>query len=349
MQVGVGIDPRLGLSSEQQRALVQESARLGYDSLWTPASLTGRSIFQTCRDWWEATTQIVSDGLRVGTSVIPFPGWTVPTLAAESASLNDVTGGKFNLGIGLGTYPSDTFRQQLGLPLVPPVAYARDYLVTLRGLFKGEKVDHAGAAAQLHGVQLSIAAPPTPVYLAAMGPQMLRLAGARADGVTPNWCSPEQIAWMRQRVAEGASKVNRDPAEVPFALYIRVCVDEDETAARRAFASHVLMYAMARPDIPRDTGYRAHFARMGFDAVLTDLEERREAGVPFSQLLDAVPPDLLHSVGYFGGAAGAADALKRLSRGLDEAIVRLISVREGDLEACMKSIRACRPASWSSA
>src|SRR5215211_5424746 len=105
MKAGVGIDPRLGLSREQQRVLVQEAARLGFDSLWTPAGVTGRSIFQTCRDWWEATAQVVPDGLRVGTSVIPFPGWTVPTLAAESATLNDITNGKFNLGIGLGSYP----------------------------------------------------------------------------------------------------------------------------------------------------------------------------------------------------------------------------------------------------
>src|SRR6266567_3158613 len=116
MLVGVGIDPGLGLSREQQRTLVQESARLGYDSLWTPAGVT-RPIFQTCRDWWEATTDVVANGLRVGTSVIPFPGWTVPTLAAESASLNEVTSGKFNLGIGLGAYPAEGFRQQLGLPL----------------------------------------------------------------------------------------------------------------------------------------------------------------------------------------------------------------------------------------
>src|SRR5919204_4739022 len=132
MQLGVGIDPRLALSRVQQRELVQEAARLGYDSLWTPAGVTGRSIFHTCREWWEATTAVVADGLRVGTSVIPFPGWTVPTLAAESATLSEVTGGKFRLGIGLGGYPAEEFRYQLGLPLVPPVAYSRDYLRSLR-------------------------------------------------------------------------------------------------------------------------------------------------------------------------------------------------------------------------
>ena len=172
MRAGVGIDPRLGLSRDQQRTLVKQSAELGYDSLWTPAGVTGRSIFQTCRDWWEATTGVVAAGLSVGTSVIPFPGWTVPTLAAESATLNEITAGKFKLGIGLGAYPSEAFRKQLGLPYVPPVAFTRDYVHALRELFAGKSLDYTGKGLSLHGVQLGINAPAVPVYVAALGPQM---------------------------------------------------------------------------------------------------------------------------------------------------------------------------------
>jgi alkanesulfonate monooxygenase SsuD/methylene tetrahydromethanopterin reductase-like flavin-dependent oxidoreductase (luciferase family) len=346
MKVGVGIDPRLGLSRAQQRTLVQESARIGYESFWTPAGVTARSIFQTCRDWWEATTEIVAGGLRVGTSVIPFPGWTVPTLAAESATLNEVTGGKFNLGIGLGAYPAEGTRRQLGVPLLPPVAFTRDVLKTLRDLFAGKTVDYDGKAISLHGVQLSFQAPPVPVYLAAMGPQMLQLAGACADGVTPNWCSAEQTAWMRQYVAQGARRAGRDGLGVPFALYIRVCIDDDEDAARRTFASNMLGYALARPGLPKDVGYRAHFGRMGFDDVLSELEARRDAGAHVADLVDLVPPELLLRVGYFGRPAGAAQAMERLSQGLDEAMVRLITVRPGDLDACLGAVRACQRSEW---
>src|SRR5260370_33777545 len=134
MTAGIGIAPSLGLSVVEQRELVQEVARLGYDSLWTPAGLTAQSIFQTCHQWWLATTQVVADGLSVGTSVIPFPGWTVPPLAAESATLSEITGGKFNLGIGLGAYPSEALRHQLGLPLISPLSFTRDFLIPVRGL-----------------------------------------------------------------------------------------------------------------------------------------------------------------------------------------------------------------------
>jgi alkanesulfonate monooxygenase SsuD/methylene tetrahydromethanopterin reductase-like flavin-dependent oxidoreductase (luciferase family) len=340
MKTGAGIDRQLGLSREQECELARAAARLGFDSLWTPGRIGGMSIFQICRDWWEAS------GLSVGTSVIPFPGWSVPTLASESASLGVVTEGKFSLGIGLGAYPSAGLIRQLGLPAVAPLTYTREYLTSLRGLLRGETVDLDGKGVQLRGVNLGITAPKVPVYLAAMGEQMLRLSGECADGVTPNWCSPDQVAWMRTRVEEGARKAGRDPTDVPFALYIRVCIDEDEDAARRTFAANMLGYAIARPGQPKDRGYRAHFGRMGFEEVLTDLERRRDDGAQLAELADLVPPELLLKVGYFGKPAGAAAAMRRLSAGLEEAMVRLITVRRGDLAACMTAIQACQPSGW---
>jgi alkanesulfonate monooxygenase SsuD/methylene tetrahydromethanopterin reductase-like flavin-dependent oxidoreductase (luciferase family) len=311
-----------------------------------PAGITGRSVFQISIDWWQATTDIVPEGLSLGISVVPFPGWTVPTLAAEAASVSERTGGKFNLGIGLGSYPAESFRDSMGLPLVPPVALTRDYVHTLRGLFAGETVDYVGKGVTLHGISLGIKAPPVPVYLAAMGPLMLRLSGSLSDGVTPNWSSPEQIVWMREHVAEGARRAGRDPSAVPFAQYIRVCIDDDEDAARRAFAINMLGYAMARPGQPKDRGYRAHFGRMGFEEILTELESRRDAGSPLAELVDLVPTELLLRVGYFGRPAGAAAAFKRLAQGLDEAMVRLITVRSGDLDACLTAVRAFEPSGW---
>lgn len=341
MKPGVGIDDRLGLSLEQQRQLVQHAARLGYESLWTPASATGRSAFHTCVQWWQAS------GLRVGISVVPFPAWSVATLAAESATVADITEGSHALGIGLGGYPSPGFRDAFGLPYVAPVQLSREYVQVLRGLFAGEQVDLDGAGVKFHG-KLGIHAQ-VPVYLAALNPRMLRLSGELADGVTPNWSSAEQIPWLREHVAEGARRAGRDPADVPFAQYIRVCVDEDEDAARRAFISNMLGYAMARPGQLKDQGYRAHFGRMGFEELLTDLEGRRDAGKPTEQLVDAVPPELALKVGYFGKPSGAAAALKRLSVGLDEAMVRLISPRRGDLDGCLASIEACKPEGWRTA
>ena len=184
--------------------------------------------------------------------------------------------------------------------------------------------------------------PPAPVYLAALGPQMLRLAGETADGALLNWATPERIAVSRARIDEGAARAGRDPGAVPVTMYIRVCIDDDVAAARQALGSQVLGYALGQPGVPQDAGYRGLFALMGFDEVLRELEARRDRGAPLSELTGAVPEQMLQAVGYYGPAAGAPAAFARLSAGLDEAIVRVITARPG-LEPVIGAMAALTP------
>ena len=188
-------------------------------------------------------------------------------------------------------------------------------------------------------------APNTPVYLAALGPQMLTLAGELADGASLNWCTPEQVAWSRKRIDEGAAKAGRDPSEIKMAEYIRVCVDDDVDAARIALAKTTMVYALGAK-IPtereRQLGYRAHFERMGYTEELAELDTMRERGASTDEVADSFPTNLLQSVGYYGTAAGAAKAIKRIAQGLDTAIVRVVAARAG-VEATLAVMRACRP------
>ena len=231
----------------------------------------------------------------------------------------------------------------LGLQEARPLALARDYLVTLRALLAGQEVTYDGPTVRLDRLKLEVNFPKTPVILGALGPRMLQLAGEAADGVGLNWCAPEQIAWSRQRIAEGAAKVGRDPREVKVIEYIRVSVDDDEDAARRAYMRALFRYAIARPGVPKHLGYRGHFGRMGFDEALSELEERRDRGASLEELYDAMPVDLARHVGYFGPAAGAAAAFRRLSEGLDVALVRVVLARP-TVESAIAVMEACRPA-----
>lgn len=336
MQIGVGLDGRLGLPLAELRELGREAADLGFDSAWTPAG-GAPDAFHVCAAWSMAS----AGRLTTGISVVPAARmWTVPALATQAATVGEIAGGRFILGIGTGGY-GDAFWQSVKMPN-RPVAVMRDYLVTLRRLLAGETVTYDGPAVKLSGLSLGGAFPRVPVYLAALGPQMLRLAGECADGASLNWCAPEQIAWSRERIAEGARRAGRDPAAVRVSMYIRVCIDEDEAAARRAFATQVLGYALARPGVANAQGYRGHFARMGFDEALTKLEARRDAGVPVSALVDEVPDALLHTVGYYGHPAGAPAAFRRLAGGLDEAIVRVITARPG-VEPVRLAMRTLQP------
>jgi len=86
---------------------------------------------------------------------------------------------------------------------------------------------------------------------------------------------------------------------------------------------------MGQPGIPKSAGYRGLFGQMGFDAELTELEHRRDQGAAMPELVDAAPDEMLQAVGYYGPAGPAPAALVRLSAGLDEAIVRIITARPG--------------------
>ena len=181
------------------------------------------------------------------------------------------------------------------------------------------------------------------MYLAALGPQMLRLAGEIADGALLNWATPERIAVSRERIDAGAARAGREPGAVPMTMYIRVCIDDDLAAARQAFGAQVLGYAMGQPGTPPGAGYRGLFAQMGFEAELTELEARRDQGAALPDLVDAAPAEMLQAVGYYGPAAAAPAAFARLSAGLDEAIVRIITARPG-LEPATQAMAALTPA-----
>ncbi len=329
MEYGIGIDASLGLSFPESRELVREAARRGYQSSWTPSGPATRDGFQVCAQWNVATADLVDGGISTGIVVIPVPLWTVSSLASQAGTLSEITGGRFILGLGTGGIYGSDFRDTYGLPAWPVVRMMRDYLVTLRGLLAGETVTYKGTAVTLGGLQVTGRPLNVPLYIAALGPQMLSLAGELADGVSLNWTAPAFRQWCREQIAKGAEKAGRDPSAVRVTEYIRVCIDEDEDAARQSFVRAFMGYALARKGASKTSGYRGHFGRMGYDDVLTRIETRRDEGAGMAELVDMFPPEFLREMGYYGPAAGARAALARLSEGLDIAIVRIVGVRPG--------------------
>ena len=287
MEVGLGVDSRLGLSASQLRDLAPEASALGYQSLWTNANVDYDPIAM-CVAWHERS------GLATGVSVAPIARNPAPVLALAARTAYEITGNKFILGVGSG---SVTER---------PIHAVRAYVDELRKTAKD-----------------------VPIYIGALGPQMLALAGRHADGAALNWCTPGQIAWSRERVGPRAKLVE----------YIRLCVDDDVAAARLALAKQILSYAlMVRPSGAR--GYRAHFERMGFGRQLDELERGQAAGASEDELARAVPDEVLSAIGYAGPASGAAAAFKTLSQGLDVAIVRVLVARSGNVDGVRAVMRA---------
>ena len=251
-----------------------------------------------------------SSGLGTGIAVAPISGWAIDDLAALAKETHRRCAGRFTFGVGSGRVTD------------APIRAMRDAIGALRPRLPGVRI-----------------------YLGALGPQMLHLAGESADGAALNWCSPEQVTWSRERVAEGARRAGREPRSVALHEYIRVCVDEDESAARTAFAKMALTYALAHTGADKTKGYRGHFARMGFDAVLDELESRRAAGANEEELAARCPDSFLRRVGYWGAPKGARQAFAKLAAGLDIAVVRLVPARRNDLAAARLAMTACAPGS----
>ena len=346
MEIGVGLDATLGLSVADQEELSREAARLGYTSIWTPENY-GQDSFQLCAQRWQASRDVVPEGLTTGIAVSPVTLRSPLAFAMGGGTLSQQTGGRFVMGIGSGAIYRPRARQDMGLPPLSALAMMRDYLVTVRSLLAGETANYQGDVVTLRGVKLDISPPPrTPVYLGALGPEMLRLAGELGDGACLNWCNPEQIAWSRDRMAEGAARADRDAGNLKMVEYIRVCVDDDVETARLAYAHSTMGYALGRGEVlttnERRFGYRGHFERMGFSEELARLDKMRTEGASQDEVAGAFSDGLLLNVGYFGQASGAAAAFSRLSQGLDVAIVRVVAARPG-LDSVLAAMRACQP------
>src|ERR1700728_1356485 len=132
MMIGVGLDARLGLPFDELRAAAREAERLGFESLWTPAGGVPDS-FHTCAAWSQDT------GLRTGISVVPAARmWTPLGLAAQAATLAQLSAGRFVLGLGTGGY-GPGFWESVGLP-DRPIAVMREYVTQVRALLAGETV-----------------------------------------------------------------------------------------------------------------------------------------------------------------------------------------------------------------
>ncbi len=339
MEIGIGLDPTVGLNYEEQAQVSKEAAQLGYKQIWTPEG-SGEDAFQTCALRWNATREVVDGGVTTGIGVAPVAMRTPMGFAMSAGTLSKMSGGKFILGIGSGQADVPRYRQNWNLRGTSTLGLMRDYLTVIRTLVRGEAVDYSGPSIELHGAKLGITPPPeSPIFLAALGPKMLQLGGECADGLCLNWCSPETVAESRKLVAEGAEKAGRDPADVRICEYIRVCVDEDEEVARRAYTRAMMGYALGQLDAP-PRSYRAHFERMGFADDLRRVDDLRRAGAPIEEQVDAFPAKVCLAVGYFGKPEGAAAHFRKLAEGLDIALVRIVASKPG-IDAARATINAC--------
>jgi probable F420-dependent oxidoreductase len=320
MDLGIGVSEDLPITVQQRLAAHVEAA--GFRSLWTNEA-SGRDALLVCQAWAAATTD-----LEVGVGVVPLWTRSPAQLAMACATLQEASGGRFLLGLGVSH--GATMGPWHGAQVVKPLTAARETLAILAQLEAGERSDLAGEVRSSRRFRLAVTPrpPATRRYLAAMGPRMLALAGERADGVLLNWAGAAEVERAGAVVREAARQAGRDPADVEVATYVRMAVGPDRDTARAALAAQIARYA-ALP------AYAAHFERQGFGAAVRRVEAAHGAGADADGLADALGEETLDALGWAGGPGDdpAAALDDHRAAGLDHLVARVVVVGEDAVES----------------
>ncbi len=219
-------------------ALARAAERHGFDQIWISNDLFLRSAPVLLTTVVQATERIeVGAGIMNPHTVHPAE------LAMLAATLDELSGGRFNLGLGAG---AADFLGWVGIEDARPAATMREAIVAIRGWLAGGRAP-AGRfvkepdAAYLRFTPRRV----TPIYLGAMGPAMLRLAGELADGALPLLFPPEHWSRVRPLIDEGGRRRNAALGAIDLAACIWVSLAADDATACRALAEKIAYYGHA--------------------------------------------------------------------------------------------------------
>ena len=220
----------------------------GFTRVWSPQMPQDPDLLVTL-----AVALREVEGVEVGTGVLPIQRQHPMALAQQALTVSLLSGGRLRLGLGLSHRP--VVERVWGLPFDMPVRRMGEYLDALLPLLHGDPVDASGQTVSAHGRLAIPGAPVPPVYLAALGPQMLRLAGRRAAGTITWMTGPRTLTEHVVPTLRGAAVEAGRSVEVVSAL--PVCVTDDTAAARELAARQFAIYGK----LP---SYRAMLDREGW-------------------------------------------------------------------------------------
>jgi len=208
---------------EDFEASLRRAVDDGFGTYWTP-QIFGMDALTAI-----AVAARAVPGIRVGTSVTPTYPRHPMMLAQQALTTQAATDGRLLLGIGLSHQP--VVEGMWGMPFDRPVAHMRDYLEILTPLLHERRVSYAGETLTGRGEITPPPAEAPPVLVAALGPQMLRLAGRMADGTITWMTGPATIAELTAPTITAAADEAGRPSPA-VAVGLPVCVTNDVDAAR---------------------------------------------------------------------------------------------------------------------
>jgi F420-dependent oxidoreductase-like protein len=298
LRLGVSYDAGSSLAPSIERAKLAD--HLGYDSLWASQLPPARDTPLVLATYAAATQRI-----GLGTSVLPIYTRHPTAMAQMALTLDEISGGRFRLGIGVSHQV--TVESMWGLRLIHPVEAMREYAGIVRALVTTGSVSIAGEHFTAHTAYTAPRRADLPIIISALSPRMLELAGEIADGVSLWMCAPDYIRdVVVPTVRKGREKAGKSLDGFEVEAAVPVCLTTDRTAGLAAFRPTVERYASLpfyrkvldktfpdMSDSPNDRILEALAGIGDIAEVRATIERYREAGTTLPVL------------GPFGGQEGA--------------------------------------------
>jgi probable F420-dependent oxidoreductase len=289
---GCFISTERSLGEAIERVRLAES--LGYEAVYL-AHIAGRESLTVLTAYALATSSI-----RVGTGVVPIYTRTPATMAQTAATIDELSDGRLTLGLGVSHRP--VVEGWHGQRIDRPVAEMREYTEIVRAILRGQdppRGEKWQTGFRLYGLDPR---PALPIYIAALSPAMLRLAGEIADGVLLWLCNPSYIRDVvipeltigRERAGLTLDGFDVVPA-VPAAL------TDDRPGACAAMRKDLLPYF----GLPF---YRAMIERTGFGA---DIARYDRAAGDLDAMQAAISDEFLDELTAIGNESAVAAGIER--------------------------------------
>ncbi|KGN38710.1 LLM class F420-dependent oxidoreductase [Knoellia subterranea] len=340
MRLGVNLG-YMGLSSsEDMLALAVEADWLGYDSAWVAEAYGSDAV--SFLAWIGAKTEQIG----LGSAVMQIPGRSPAMTAMTAATLDHLSGGRFRLGLGVsGPQVSEGWH---GVRFAKPLARTREYVDIVRAALSRQRVEYAGEHFTLPlpdgpGKALKLTISPTqdhlPIYLAAVGPKNLELAGEIADGWLAIFFSPEHSGELVESISAGRRAAARGTEDNPLDGFdvvptVPVVITDDVEAGAQAVAAYSALYIGGMGSREKNF-YNQLACRMGFEEEAARIQKLFLAGqhrdaaaaVPF-EFIDSTaligPPDRIQErVGRYAAAGVTTLNVSPFALTLEERVATL--------------------------
>lgn len=284
--------------------LVQAADRLGVESVWTAEAYGSDAVSPLA--WLGAlTTQI-----KLGTAIIQMPGRTPANTAMTAMTLNQLSGGRFRLGLGMSG--PQVVEGWHGVAYGRPLARTREYVSIVRHIFRREQplvfegnsyqIPYQGSDATGLGKPLKStlhAQPDIPIYLAAIGPKNVELAAEIADGWLPIFFSPEKYDTVyKPQVEAGLAKAGKSMADFDIAPTVSVVMEDNLEIAYNMLRPMLALYVGGMGAKGRNF-YNDLAVRYGFEGEAAEIQDLYLAG-DRGGAMAKVPAALIDEVALVG-------------------------------------------------